>query len=152
MAALLLGDLFDRFLLVEGEVTTFNTFSINGFVHTDFFERDSEAREDSPPSYSPWKDLRELCFSIIRGKRTPLSFKFIFALPKELVVRLLQEAHLDFQPEIIQGLYLNFRFDGTSLTCTTGTSLSIFTLDKSLEHSFDQWTRAFFSRHQIDWE
>ena len=33
MAELLLQKTFDDFLFIEGEITTFNKFSIDGFIH-----------------------------------------------------------------------------------------------------------------------
>ena len=78
MSHLLLKDTFDHFSFIEGEITTFNTFTIDGFLKKDFFD---EAPEDV---HSHWKDVREFCFQIIRGKRTPLSFKIILLLRKTL--------------------------------------------------------------------
>jgi len=70
MSQLLLSETFDNFSFIEGEIVTFNTFRIDGFIQKDFFDT-----EEEPPQYSCWKNLREYCFSIIRGKRTPLSFQ-----------------------------------------------------------------------------
>lgn len=39
MSKLLLSDTFDSFLFIEGEIVTYNTFSINGFLKKDFFEK-----------------------------------------------------------------------------------------------------------------
>lgn len=147
MAELLLRKTFDDFLFIEGEVTTFNKFTIDGYVRKEFYGEE----EISQTPYSTWDKLRDFCFSIIKGKRTPLDFKFIFSLPEESIRKLIIKKQLDFQPESVQGLYLNFRYNGSVLTCTTGTSLNVFTLDKSLEHAFDQWTREFFTLHAIDW-
>lgn len=69
MSHLLLKDTFDQFSFIEGEITTFNKFTIDGYLQKDFFE---EKPEDT---HAHWKDVREFCFQIIRGKRTPLSFK-----------------------------------------------------------------------------
>lgn len=146
MSQLLLHDTFDSFTFIEGEITTFNKFSIDGFIHKDFFNDPSETE-----TYSKWKDLRSFCYSIIKGKRTPLDFKFIFSLSKDDVARLINEMLPDFSPDQIQGLYLNFRYNGSELTCTSGTSLKIFTLDKSLEQAFDHWMCCFFSSHGINW-
>lgn len=154
MAELLLRDTFHDFLFIEGEITTFNKFSIDGFIRKEFYkdssdETVSDSSEDT--TYSPWKNIREFCFSIIKGKRTPLNFRFIFTLSGQMIEQIIQENSLDFRPEDVQGLYLNFRYDGASLMCITGTSMKTFTLDKSLENAFDQWTRAFFSSHNINW-
>ena len=155
MSELLLRETFDTFLFIEGEITTFNTFSIDGYIHPEFYgseAQESQAEPVTASGYSTWDQVREFCFSIIRGKRTPLDFKLIFSLPEQRIRGLIDEKKLDFQPESVQGLYLNFRYDGTKLTCTTGTSLHIFTLDKSLEHGFDQWVREFFTGKGIEWE
>lgn len=146
MAELLLRETFDSFLFIEGSVTTFNTFTIDGYIHKDFYD------EDTPQKvYSSWKSLREFVFSIIKGKRTPLDFHFVFSLSADAVRTLITENALDFQPESVQGLYLNFRYDGSTLTCVTGTSLKVFTLDKSLDYAFDKWVEQFFTEHDIEY-
>ena len=147
MSHLLLKPTFDEFSLVEGSIVTFNKFTIDGFLQKDFYE---EAPEKE---YSDWRDLREFCFNIIKGKRTPLSFKFVLSLSKADFEKFLSANELDgFRPENIQGLYLNFRYDGTSLQCVTGTSLNMFTLDKSLDTAWDEYVCKFFARHEIEFE
>ena len=80
-----------------------------------------------------------------------MDFHFVFSLSADAVRTLIAENALDFQPESVQGLYLNFRFDGSTLTCVTGTSLKVFTLDKSLDHTFDKWVEKFFTEHGIEY-
>ncbi len=150
MTELLLRDTFDDFLFMEGDITTYNKFSIDGYIHKEFYET-GELEGNPEGTHSTWSRLRDFCFSIIKGKRTPLNFRLIFSLPRDETARLITEKQLDFQPGSVQGLYLNFKYDGSVLTCTTGTSLNTFTLDKSLEHAFDKWTGEFFSVHGIDW-
>ena len=58
----------------------------------------------------------------------------------------------DYTPEEIFGLFLNFQYDGSHLTCTTGTSLKTFTLDKSLDHAWDELVLKYFKQQQILWE
>ena len=38
MSHLLLKDTFDNFSFIEGEITTFNKFTISGFLQEDFFD------------------------------------------------------------------------------------------------------------------
>lgn len=148
MAHLLLKETFDHFLFIEGEIVTANTFTIDGYIQKKFF---SESAEDIP-DYSSWKDLRDYCFSIIKGKRTPLSFKFIFSMAPAAISELIASASLDIQPEEVQGLYLNIRFDGEHLTCITGTSFKTFNLDKTLEKAWDKEVQNFFETHGIAFE
>ncbi|RGT72613.1 hypothetical protein DWX08_09005 [Ruminococcus sp. AF18-22] len=147
MRHLLLSDTFDHFLFIEGKIVTFNTFTIDGYMQKKFFET-----EEHLPQYSFWSNIREYCFSIIKGKRTPLSFQFIFCLSPKNIARLIEQNQLDFQPESVQGLYLNLKYDGTSLSCVTGTSLHIFTMDKSLEQVWDKNVQKFFIQKKIAFE
>lgn len=144
---LLLKDTFDSFYFIEGEIVTFNTFRIDGFIQKDFFDTDTEL-----PEYSYWKNIREYCFSLIRGKRTPLSFRFVFSLSPRNIARLIEQNHLPLDPGEIQGLYLNIRFDGTSLVCVTGSSFKSFSMDKTLEHAWDEMVEKFFRQKQIAFE
>lgn len=147
MQHLLLKPTFDSFALIEGEITTYNTFRIDGYIHKNFYE-------DAPlKDYSSWGDLREFCFHIIRGKRTPLNFRFILSLPKEEFEAFLIDQEIpSLSHSDIQGLYLNFKYDGTNLQCITGTSLNIFTMDKTLENVWDNYARKFFLNKEIDFE
>lgn len=147
MQHLLLKPTFDRFSLIEGEAVTYNTFRVDGYIHQKFYGETSEK------VYSSWGELRDFFFQIIRGKHTPLSFRFILSLPKENFHSFLSEhAFSDIRPENIQGLYLNFKYDGTSLQCVTGTSLNIFTMDKSLDTIWDDYVKQFFLKQNIDFE
>lgn len=150
MTHLLLSETFDNFLFIEGEIVTFNTFTIDGYLQKDFY---GSSPEDSPKGeYSSWKQLRELCFSMIKGKRTPLSFRFVFSLSPENIARLISQKALDFQASDVQGLYLNIRFDDTGLQCITGTSLKTFSMDKSLEREWDAMVPRFFDQKGLAFE
>ena len=147
MQHLLLKTTFDSFSLIEGEITTYNTFHIDGYLHKKFFE-DAPQKE-----YSSWGDLREFCFQIIRGKRTPLNFRFILSLPREDFEDFLNQQEIfAFRSSDLQGLYLNFKYDGTSLKCVTGISLSLFTMDKTLEKVWDNYAKEFFLKQEIDFD
>ena len=147
MSALLLSDMFDNFYFIEGEITTFNTFRIDGFIKKDFFEKDEDLTE-----YSKWSSVREFCYSIIKGKRTPLDFKIIFGLSPKNIEKLITKNELPIDPLSVQGLYMNIKYDGTTLNIITGTSFKSFTMDKSLEAAFDKMVLKFFTLKEIDFE
>ena len=73
MSHLLLNETFDHFSFIEGEITTFNTFHIDGFIKKEFFDSNSVL-----PEYSYWKNVRNFCFSLIKGKLYTLS---LFCIP-----------------------------------------------------------------------
>lgn len=148
MSKLLLSETFDSFLFIEGEIVTFNTFAMNGRLQKDFYDKDMIPERN----YSLWKEVREYCFSLIRGKRTPLRFKFVFGLSEPNIEKLLIQQSLSFTPQDVQGLYLNISYDGTSLKCVTGTSMNLFTMDKSLEDAWDKMVQKFFTQKEIGFE
>ena len=148
MKHLLLTETFDHFLFIEGEITTFSKFSIDGYLQKSFFEDTEQPNVE----FSFWKQIRDYCFSIIKGKQTPLNFKFIFSLSPENTARLITQNQLDFHPEDVQGLYLNIRFDGTDLLCITGSSLKTFSMDRSLEQAWDKMVQKFFIQKEIAFE
>lgn len=144
---LLLKNTFDSFQFIEGEIITFNKFTIDGFVQKNFYED-----PENLPEYSYWKNVKEYCLTLIKGKQTPLRFRLVFRLSPTHTERLLQQNELDFQPQDVQGLYLNITFDNNGLKCITGTSLKLFSLDKSLEKAWDQMVEKFFEQQQIPFD
>ena len=114
------------------------------------FSEEKEALDDR--EYALWKELRKFCLSLIKGKRTPLGFHFVLSMSAPNIARLLEQEHLSFAPADVQGLYLNFKYDGTKLSCTTGTSMNLFTLDKSLEQAWDKMAQRIFAKYEIPFE
>lgn len=151
MSKLLLSQTFDNFLLVEGSVTTFNTFRIDGRLHTDFFtEEESEERSLNSREFSLWKEVKPFCLELIRGKKTPLGFKFTFQLSRENTSKLFTTSGItSIQPQNVSGLLLNIRYDHGNLNVITATNLSLFTLDKTLEHAWDEMVKRFLKQQEI---
>ncbi len=152
MSHLLLAETFDHFLFIEGEIVTFNTFKIDGFIQKSFFCSEELEQMNSFPEYSLWKQVRDYCFAIIKGKKTPLSFKFIFSLSPKNIARLIEQNELDFQADDVQGLYMNIRYEQGILQCITGVSLKTFSMDKSLEQAWDTMVQKFFAKQNLDFE
>lgn len=146
MNQLLLSEYFDAFLLSEAAFVTYSTFHIDGKLQKSYYS--SEEQEElhlDEQDYSTWKQIRPFALSLIKGTHTPLSFRIIFRLSKKNTEKLLLDSGLPFTAADVDGLYLNLHFQGQSLTCTTGTSLRTFTLDKSLDHLWDDKVKKYLS-------
>ena len=148
MGKLLLSETFDPFYFIEGEIVTFNTFTMDGYLKKDFFDAENAPERE----YALWNEMREFCFSIIKGKRTPLSFKFVLGLSDSNIEKLLLQQELDFKPQDVRGLYINLKYDGQNLQCITGTAMNLFTMDKSLEQAWDKMVQKFFVQKEIKYE
>lgn len=149
MNKLLIGEVFDRFFLVEASVTTFNTFTIDGRLQQDFFDTDTVAMHKSNLiEYSLWRDVKPYCFSVIRGRRAPLNFRIVLQLSHKQTQQILNPSFPDGSvPDCRFCLNLQYRND--SLLCTTGVSYTSFCLDKRPEHLWDEIIRKFLSGQHI---
>lgn len=148
MAHLLTRPTFDRYSLSEGQVTTFCTFLIEGNWQRSFMDPD----ESDPAAnliFTPWERVRPYCLSLIKGKRTPLSFKFVFIFPREDLAGFLKKNDIAMAENNIFGLYLNLSFRDGLLIATTGTSLRAFSLDKSLDKAWDDYILSFLEAQGI---
>lgn len=146
---LFVRETFDRYLVREAQIVTFNSFTIDGRVRHGYYT-DVELEENRIEEYSAWKTLRPVCFSLIKGKKLPGSFQIVLQLCPADVEQFLRECQLGFRVEQIKGLYLNIRYEDGNLRCVTGTSIDFFTLDKSLDMEWDEAVRLFFKDHSID--
>ena len=147
MAHMLTGTAFDRFELVQCQITTFCSYQIDGTRRADFYE-EGEAKPET--SYALWGEVRPHALAVIRGKKTPLSFQFVFRLAEKDLPALLKRAGSGIAEADVYGLYINFNFDGKTLIVTTGTSLRGFTPDRSLEHFWDETVLRFFEKNGIE--
>lgn len=150
MSRLLLSPAFDAFLVVEGSVTTFSAFVIDGRLRPDYYAKEEQEELGlNGRHFTRWQELRPFCLALIKGKRTPLGFHFTFQLSPENTEKLLVQTDSVFSPADVNGLVLNIRFENGKLSCTTGTSLKLFTLDKSLDQAWDHMVQKFFLQQNI---
>ena len=144
MSHLLTGDSFDRFYLIEAAVKMGISYHIDGHLNREFFDED--IRQGLTRQYSYWKETRPRLFSLIKGSRLPLGCKIILAVPDSFIPAFLEKSGASLRREDIDGMYLNILYDPTHLTLTTGISYRVFTLDKRVEHAFDDYIRSFLVR------
>ena len=79
MSKLLIGNAFDPFWLSEASITTSVTYTLDGALHPDFFDtEEKEALDAEGRTYALWRDLKPLCFSIMKGKKHPFTLKLYF--------------------------------------------------------------------------
>lgn len=150
MNALLASECFDTFLLEEAAITTFNTFRIDGHVVKDFYTADELSEISS--EFSFWRDIRPFCFQLIKGKKTPVSFKVVLHAPKALVEKIAATPECGVAANLIRALALNIRYDNGRVLCVTGSAYSTFIMDKSAELLWDAYVRHMLSELGIDFE
>lgn len=153
MNQLLVGDCFSSFLLESASVTTFNTFTIDGRIHPDFYSHeDISFSEKTKYAFSRYLDVQEHLFSIVKGNRTPLQMKITLFLNPDAMEKLLATNDCSVPPELLSGFALNIKYDGEKIILTTVISYTGFTMDKSAEPVWDNALKKFLSAKDILFE
>ena len=125
-------------------------WNFDGTVTPDFYS--SEELEEQGLSglvFLPYGRVRQHCFDLIKGKRTPSYFKFVFLLSPDNLSRTLASMQTPFYTTGCDRHVLNLKFQNGNLMLTTGVSYRIFSTDKSLEHEWDRLVEIFLKNHNI---
>lgn len=144
----LTGTDFDRFLLCEATIMTGSTYIIDGHINKDFYDTDDPHLEPGR-TYQYWEECKPIAFQIIKGSRTPLAMKIVLMLAPHNVEKFLEKYNIPMLPEQIAGLYLNIRYEQDRLHISSGTAMTVFTLDKTVEHMWDDMLNQFFRQQGI---
>ena len=153
MNSLLISELFDTFYVEETVITTFNTFIIDGHTVKDFYTNEEiEEMGGTLPPLSLWRDIRPICFQLIKGKKTPVSFRVTMQAASEMLHTIAGSPDCGVSENLIRSLVLNIRYENGQVSCITGTSFTTFLVDKSVDKLWDNYVREMFGRLQIDYE
>ena len=140
MNHLLVADTFEPFLLEEAVISTASNFTIDGHVNREFYENDENSPSLPDNEFRPWSELKGLCFDLIKGKRTPLFFRFVLHLIPQKAAALLEKENCGVSPSDVKALVVNIRYDGSKAMLTTGTAYHTFLLSREPDAI---WHRAF---------
>lgn len=151
MAALFTGTLFDPLETESVQITTACTLRIDGRTVPAFYTADELAGMPTGlPAFTPWANLRSLCFSAIKGKKTPLFFQITFHADQELVNRLTSSEECTVDSSFVQALVLTVRFESGTCRLTTGTAYTTFVPDKTLDKLWDEEMQRFLLEHEVE--
>ena len=134
---LFIGEIFDKFLVREAEIVTWNRFSIDGKIRQGYFSEE-ELEENRIEEYS-----------LIRGKRLPESFRIVFLMPPSARDRFVSGRVPGISPDQVGGLYINVQYENQEMICVTGTSMKQFTMDRTLENEWDENVRKFLRKNGV---
>lgn len=139
---------FDSFLLYEAKVKMAASYVVDGKLNMDFYDQE-EKEALGNREYALWKEQKNVIFSMIRGHRTPEHMQIVLMLSKSNVEKMIMQNHFPITPEEVRGLFFNIHYKQGTLSCTTGTSLRTFTLEKGLENLWDEMVQKYLKQKQI---
>lgn len=146
MNQLLVSEDFHIFLLEEATISTANTYTIDGHINKEFYSAEEQTSDLLPYDFQPWSELKGLCFNLIKGKHTPLYFKFVFHLKPEQVQSLLTKHGIEMDLSLIRAFVLTVKYDGSKAVLTTGTSYHTFVMDKEPEVIWDKALQQYLTQ------
>jgi hypothetical protein len=144
MNELLNSTRFDSFYLYEARLKTSLDYFIGGRINHEFYKDDEESGDDISQEYVYWKDIKHTLFELIKGKRLPINFKFILMFNRDNITRLIEMNNLTIAPEDVGALFYNIHYDDGKLQIITGSSVKVFTLDKSLDKIWDETVERYY--------
>lgn len=151
MEKIFLSEVFDEFLVSSADIRTITDFKITCTINQKYLNSD-EIELLNNRKIVLWKEIKSQAFSIIKGNKTPLEMKIIFSLSEEKITKLLSSNETSITTENINGLFLNILYNNNELNCITGTSLNVFSMDKSLDNIWDESIKKFFKKNEIVFE
>ncbi|MBR6696775.1 MAG: hypothetical protein IKL73_00730 [Lachnospiraceae bacterium] len=141
MGALLTQNIFDNYLAKSVDIATFTNFSIDCSFNKDYYTNDE--LEDLSFEDTKWCQLKKVCFDLIKGNKLPLSFKIVLSADSELISKIIKDSSINYNLSDISGLYLNIRYISNKLTITSGSSIRVFSMDKTIDTVWDNYLQDF---------
>lgn len=150
MSLLLKGNIFDSFLLSQATIHAAVNFQVDGRLHKDFYSKEEiEQKQLADLDAMPYRELRPLFFSLIRGHHTPSYFQFVLMLSPANLENTIRSCGTKQPPSDIGAAFFNITYKEGQLLLTSGISYSSFTLDKSFEKEWDSYAAKFLKKHGI---
>lgn len=154
MSKLLIKEDFDKFAVSEAVIMTYNSFIVDGHLRKEHYSND-EWEAFSGERFSLWETIKPFCFQAIKGKKTPESFKIVLLLSeadKNAFFEELTNKPNNITAANINGMFLNIKYENGELYITTGTSFSIFVIDKTLDNAWAAYVKKFLNECEINYE
>lgn len=138
MNMLLKGTDFDRFLVRTVSLRTNIVYEMDCTLNKDWFSADEQ--DTVKDKYAQWLSVKPVVFELIKGKKLPGYMKIVLSPSTDTTFKIHQNA---------AALFINIIFEDAKLSVINGSSEKNFSLDKAVEHSWDEYTAKFFKHTGI---
>jgi hypothetical protein len=153
MNKLLRSEIFDHFLMQEAVITSAANYTISGQLTKGFYTEDElEELQLKEHRFLPFAMLRGNCFDLIKGKKTPSGFRFVFLLSPANMEKTIAAVGSSYKASDVTGMYINLKYQNQLLSLTTGIAYNIFSADKTLENEWDKMVMKFLKQNEIAFE
>ena len=151
MSALLIQDVFDHFAVSEVNLLSSCRFEIDGHRNGMFYT-DEEKQALPEAEYLQWVELKPYLYQLIKGSKTPSSFRIVFRLTAANAANVVASVGDGTRPEEVGGLFLNLQYEHGQLMVISGAAMKTFILSKTVEQVWDVYAEKFLKKHVISYE
>lgn len=146
---LLSDEYLSSMLLYQAELKNATFLSIDGKINEDFYDNKEEIPERK---YATWEEVKGVFFQAMRGQKLPVSFKVVLMPSPSVTEKIIERYGLNIVASNISAMNLNIYYDRSEMTVTTGTSLKIFSLDRSVDEAWEDYVKKMFTAIGIEYE
>lgn len=146
---LFIGNTFDWFEVTVAEFQTACHFKLDGRLRADYYDDDRKQKLlESNRQFIFWNEVKPLCYQIIKGRRTPLSFRVALNVSRQVpgLQNVLERAAASGS---VSSLNIRFEFSNNKVIGATGVSMSSFSSDRTIEYLWDEAALAFLRSGEI---
>lgn len=143
MNKLLMGEVFNNFLLVSFEINNYVKITIDGERNKAWYQDEIMGR------YVSWREVKERISSLIKGDRVPLSIKGVFRLSEENTDKMASKLGIKGAIEQDYGLFFTLKFEKGDINIVTGVSVTDFLMSKEIGNLWDEDLLKFLKYYKI---
>lgn len=134
---------YESFYLFSIKLEAAVSYEIDGKINKAFFSED-ELSQLNNMEYICWKDVKKTVLDYLNKGKLPVKMKLILMFNKDNVNRLIEMNNIPIHPNNVRALFMNVIYSDNRLSITTGTSLNVFTMDKTLEELWDKTVEKYY--------
>ena len=143
MNKLLMGEVFNNFLLVSFEINNYVKITIDGERNKAWYQDEIMGR------YMSWREIKDRISSLIKGDRVPLSIKGVFRLSEENTDKMASKIGIKGAIEQDYGLFFTLKFEKGDINIVTGVSVTDFLMSKEIGNLWDEDLLKFLKYYKI---
>ena len=134
MNKLLMGEVFNNFLLVSFEINNYVKITIDGERNKAWYQDEIMGR------YMSWREIKD---------RVPLSIKGVFRLSEENTDKMASKLGIKGAVEQDYGLFFTLKFEKGDINIVTGVSVTDFLMSKEIGNLWDEDLLKFLKYYKI---
>lgn len=132
---------YDSFYLYEARIKVGIDYYINGKQNTDYFDTEDK---DNLQEYVTWKEIKKVISVITGGDKMPISFRIILMFNRDNIKKLIEMNNMYIKLDDIGALFYNIYYENGKMSVTTGTSLKVFSLDKTMDQVWEDAVTKYY--------